>query len=49
MKHSKNIYIEIELLRKKLIETGFTLGLTAPQTIALSQALDKLMNTQNAS
>lgn len=48
MEHSRNLSIEIELLRKKLIDSGLKLGLTAPQTIALSQALDKLMNVKQA-
>lgn len=48
MEYSKNTRIEIELLRKTLIESGLTYGLTAPQTVELSQALDKLMNSLNS-
>lgn len=49
MENSKNIYIEIETLRKNLIESGLKYGLTAQQTVNLSQELDKLMNSQNTS
>lgn len=46
MKDSNNVYIQIEILRKNLIESGLKYGLIAPQTINLSQELDKLLNLQ---
>lgn len=48
MENSNKTHIEIELLRKNLIESGLKYGLTAPQTVYLSQELDKLMNAQRA-
>ena len=42
----KNIHVEIELLRKNLIKSGMIYGLTAPETLDLSQELDKLINLQ---
>ena len=47
MEYSKeNLHIEIELLRKNLIKSGMINGLTAPETLDLSQTLDKLINLQ---
>ena len=42
----EKIHVEIELLRKNLIKSGMKNGLTAPETLDLSQELDKLINLQ---
>jgi hypothetical protein len=39
-----DLSIEIKMLREKMILTGMTKGLTAPETVQLSQRLDNLLN-----
>jgi hypothetical protein len=38
-----DLIIKIEILRRKMIATGISKGLTSPETIQLSQKLDDLL------
>jgi hypothetical protein len=42
--NNENLMQKIETLRKKMIAVGMSEGLTAPETILLSEELDKLLN-----
>lgn len=41
-----DLIIKIETLRKKMISVGLSKGFTSPETIKLSETLDKLLNIQ---
>ncbi|MCM3569228.1 aspartyl-phosphate phosphatase Spo0E family protein [Neobacillus mesonae] len=43
---STNILKNIATVRKNMISAGMSKGFTSPETIKLSQTLDKLMNQQ---
>lgn len=44
--HFQDLSITIELLRTEMISVGIEKGLTAPETVQLSQKLDILLNIQ---
>lgn len=42
----KDLITQIEALRAKMILVGISKGLTAPDTLELSETLDQLLNLQ---
>jgi hypothetical protein len=44
MSKAADLMKKIEILRTKMISVGMSEGLTSPNTIKLSQELDKLIN-----
>lgn len=41
---NENLMKRIEIIRSKMISTGMSEGFTSPNTIKLSEILDKLIN-----
>jgi hypothetical protein len=43
---TEDLIIKIETLREKMVSVGLSKGFSSPETIRLSENLDKLLNIQ---